>query len=302
MKKIFLHFLLLTFNLYPNILLQRPYKISDQEVKQLAKEWETSFSWIFKQFSFTCLYENKEASFMVSLLGIPLRSYNFQYLENIKKYFKNRNESLPDYYFAEPLKLVDPNPQQINFDQLCDLLQNKTFIFYTGAGISASQVPTLYELNQLFNFNNIKKLVTDILFNPKKITGQFSQFCKKALYGNPTEAHYALKFIAEYKNINILTENIDLLQQRTGIVPIFTHSDEANSITINNLQEIDIIVCLGLSHDDCGFLANYKKNNPNAIVIAIDLGMPNYLSDNDFILQEDLQEILPKLANYIAIL
>ena len=135
--------------------------------------------------------------------------------------------------------------------------------------------------------------------NSQKITQAFSKFCQSAIYGNPTKAHFALKKIAEKKSISILTENVDLLQQRTGIEPIHVHSKKLHSIPKKSLQEIDAIVCIGLSRDDRGLLAWYKQNNPKEILIAINQETPNYLSKNDYICLEDLQKVLPFIAEQI---
>lgn len=54
-----------------------------------------------------------------------------------------------------------------------------------------------------------------------------------------------------------------------------------------------------MSHDDRGFLSWYKRHHPNGKIIAIDLGNPSYLGDEDFLIREDLQSLLPSLVNKI---
>jgi len=56
-----------------------------------------------------------------------------------------------------------------------------------------------------------------------------------------------------------------------------------------------------LSHDDRGFLGWYKKYNPEGTIIALDLGKPSYLSEKDFILKGDIQEVIPALEKAIII-
>lgn len=303
MKILYLISLLSISSLYSNILLQKPKSLSHLEIEELAKNWYTGFNWNFgKGCNFTCCYENGQASFLLQVFGIPIRSYNFQYINNIKKIIKEySNQNQRPYYFAAPLKLSNQTPTKLNFEELCKLLKNKNFIFYTGAGISASgKVATMNGLEKSLKLGEGKKVfLKEVFLNPKTITYAFYDFCKSAIYGSPTHAHYALHKIAQYKNICILTENLDLLQQRTGSAPIFMYSDAAYSITETNLKEVDILICIGLSHDDHGFIAHYKKQNPNCLILAIDLGMPNFLSDKDFIIQEDLQIILPNLANVL---
>jgi NAD-dependent SIR2 family protein deacetylase len=303
MKKLYLFLLFITSNTQTNILLQKPKTLPQKNIENLAIDWQTSFNWKFgKSSNFTCFYQNSQASFILQIFRIPIRSYNFQYVENIKRIFQQfKNKELKSYYFETPLKLNSQLPKKINFEELCDLLKNKKFVFYTGAGISASgKVATMKTLEKSLKFYPLKSFIKSLFLKPKTITDAFENFCKSAIHNPPTLAHFALHKIAQSKSCCILTENVDLLQQRTGSEPIFMYSDIAHSITQDDLLEVDILICVGLNHDDRGFIAHYKKQNPNGTLIAIDLGMPNYLSDSDFIIQEDLQVILPKLENILV--
>ncbi|HXW86144.1 MAG TPA: Sir2 family NAD-dependent protein deacetylase [Candidatus Bathyarchaeia archaeon] len=309
MKKIYFFTLLLILPYtYPNILLQKGNPVSSKDIDKLIKTWETFFTWHtgFDQtflnhiFSFSCCYEREQSSFIIQILGIPLRSYNFGYISALKKIFAISHRKR-GYYFSEPLSFSDPSPHIISLYDIFSLLKNKTFIFYTGAGISAAGgVATMHSLKKSLKLHNIFTFLKYVLFYPKKITNAFSNFCTSAMYGLPTPAHYALHTIACHNNTCILTENIDLLQHRAGSAPIHTHSETLNTLTENDLQEIDVIVCVGLSYDDCGFLAHYKKKNPHGIIIAIDVKIPFYMSDTDYILQADLQYVLPQLADFLC--
>mgnify|MGYP002336096872 CR=1 FL=1 len=134
--------------------------------------------------------------------------------------------------------------------------------------------------------------------NPEQIRAAFGSFCESAINSEPTSAHYALKALAQEKEVAIITENVDLLQQRTGIEPIFALSELLASVSEADWRQIDAIICIGLSHDDRGLLAWYKQQNPEGLLVAIDLKIPNYLSDNDYVCLGDLQEILSQLGNY----
>jgi NAD-dependent SIR2 family protein deacetylase len=130
---------------------------------------------------------------------------------------------------------------------------------------------------------------------PQKLCDAFSEFCKSALYSKPTKAHYALTQIALEKGCAIITENVDLLHQQTCIKPLDSESAFLRTLSATQLQDIDVIICIGLSHDDRGLLAWYKKNNPAGVIIAIDLKQPNYLTHNDYYCQRDIQELIPQL-------
>jgi NAD-dependent SIR2 family protein deacetylase len=66
------------------------------------------------------------------------------------------------------------------------------------------------------------------------------------------------------------------------------------------LKDIDVVITIGLSYDDRGFLGWYKENNPNGKIIAINLSQPPYLGSEDFILKGDCQNIIPKLEKEFA--
>jgi hypothetical protein len=71
-------------------------------------------------------------------------------------------------------------------------------------------------------------------------------------------------------------------------------------VTTDDIKKIDAIVCIGLSHDDRGFLAWYKLHNPNGIIIALDLKKPSYLGSEDMLILGDLHDTLPHLLKQIV--
>jgi len=238
---------------------------------------------------------------VIKLLKIPVYSYNYRYsynLEELKQLFKG---GFPAYYLAEPLTYTTTSPQEITQDQLVEIIKNSSIIFYTGAGLSASgNVATMNELVESLELKDgLKQFLKVAWHNPKKIIHAFSKFCKTAIESPPTDAHYALKDICLQKNSAMVTENVDLLQHRTGILPIFAYSETLRSLKKEDYAAIDYIICVGLSHDDRGFLAKYKENNPQGTIIAIDLKTPDYLSDNDMFMNGDLQKIVPYIAKKI---
>lgn len=88
-----------------------------------------------------------------------------------------------------------------------------------------------------------------------------------------------------------------MLQQRTGVNPLGPLFPDSflQQVSIENIQEIEVIICIGLSHDDRGFLAFYKDRNPSGIIISIDMALPNYLSSKDMLVKGDIQKIMPEL-------
>jgi len=195
-----------------------------------------------------------------------------------------------------------PAPVIITFDELCNLLRDKKFIFYTGAGISAAgSVATMHDLEvSLHMHDSAGAFLKTIIFSPSSIAKAFTSFCQNALASPPTPAHRAVHAIAQEKSVCIVTENIDLLHQRAGSAPLHANCEAIRSLTPHDFLAVEAVVCIGLSHDDRGFLQYYKQHNPNGLIIALDLAMPQYLSEKDFLLQSDVQLILPQLSTFFC--
>jgi hypothetical protein len=277
-------------------LLHEPEVLSATEITKKATEWQTSFTWKYPGISISFVYENQQAGFAVKLFEISVYLYQYRLLpttEELKTMISAQN-----YYFAEPLVIMKSCPQQISMEQLTEIIKTKQVVFYTGAGISASgDVATMSTLMQSLKMD--KGLLHFLKFawkNPQELTNHFSTFCLSAIHANPTNAHEALKEISINTKRAIITENVDLLQQRTGIDPIHAASKDLHSLA-EYMRKIDTIICIGLSHDDRGLLSWYKQCNPHGIIIALDLKIPSYLSSHDYVLLGDLQETLPFLSS-----
>ena len=176
-------------------------------------------------------------------------------------------------------------------------------LFYTGAGLSrASAVPAMDELNELLGFDekNFLFSLESALENPKAFATKIQEFHQACLFSPPTPAHLALRDLAVFKNIRILTENLDSLHEASGIYPYRIDPHHLREIGGSSLAPFDYIICVGLSYDDRGFLGWYKQQNPQGKIIAIDLNQPSYLGNEDFLVIADIQEIIPALQNEIV--
>lgn len=281
-----------------NILLQAPQLLTPEEIQKQIDQWDTQFTWGYQYTDFSCCYDDGRASFLFRVCKIPVRSYGFPYMKYIKKAIEAVRNSQTNYYYATPLQEQDAKPLTINCEELHTITNNKKIVFYTGAGISAcANVATMKELEQGLSIHEeLKTFLKTIFLNPQSITTNFETFCKSAINASPTDAHYALHEIAQKQNICIITENVDVLHHKAGSKPVHTHDNEISSLKPEDLQKIDIIVTIGLSHDDCGFLAYYKQCNPQGVIAAIDLKQPAYVSNNDYFVQGDAQVVIPALA------
>lgn len=203
------------------------------------------------------------------------------------------------YTLCEPRICEDASPQTISIESLKDLIENQNTLFYTGAGLSAGAGVLSMEglLNHLGIIDhNFGEFFVHAINNPYDLLERIKEFHNMCFYNKPSEAHWALKELAVKKQTEILTENLDSLHEQTGIRPYKIHADNMRrDIDTESLNQIDNIVCVGLSYDDKGFLAWYKKHNPNGKIVSLDLKQPVYLGDEDYFLQKDLQEVLKSL-------
>lgn len=210
----------------------------------------------------------------------------------------------PNYHIHMPLIQNDDESQNISEEMLSTFLQQKTIAWYTGAGISAAVVPAMQELENSLGIINTKKnerllnVITTALQKPELIATIMHSFYQKCLNGNPTDAHKAIAQYAHYqKDCIVFTENLDTLHEQTGINPqrIENPIEFAKIITPQLLQKIDVLLCVGLSHDDRGLLGYYKHHNPQGIIVALCLDKPTYLGKTDYFIQQNAQKLIPQL-------
>ncbi|MBP9692543.1 MAG: hypothetical protein KBD90_04340 [Alphaproteobacteria bacterium] len=198
-----------------------------------------------------------------------------------------------------PRILEKQSPKILELSEVAKCLRDKRCVFYTGAGISAGVVPTIPQLMKSLQLAEGKFIDTlqDALKNPSIYIQPMEEFYKACLYGEPTLAHKAIRDIVQKKEWGLLTENLDLLHQRTGINPL--HHDGGNWLKSNvseeDLKQIDYVITVGLASDESGFLGWYKAANPKGTIIAINLQQSNYLGEEDLLLTGDVQQLLPAL-------
>lgn len=211
--------------------------------------------------------------------------------------------STPDsnsYLVSERRIIEKADPQKITEKELLTILSKKKVLFYTGAGISiAAGVPAMAGLCSMLGIEEDENMLTSIIqaiAHPKNMAEQIKRFHDACFNSPPSNAHYALKELSLLKNCQIVTENLDYLHQRSGIMPYRVHARHLREeVDPSTLTKIDYLICIGLSYDDRGFIGWFKKHHPDGKIISIDLNTPSYLDSEDFLLQGDLQEIVPRL-------
>jgi NAD-dependent SIR2 family protein deacetylase len=209
------------------------------------------------------------------------------------------------YLVADRRIIENANPQRICPSELATIIKDKNVLFYTGAGLSlASNIPAMNELYELLGLKEGKDflfLLENALDNPRTFASKIQLFHNACLFSPPTQAHLALKDLAVFKKVRIITENLDALHEASGIYPYRIDPDHLRSeVDGSALLQFEYIICIGLSYDDRGFLGWYKQQNPQGKIIALDLKQPSYLGDEDFLVVGDIQEIIPVVQKIIS--
>lgn len=106
------------------------------------------------------------------------------------------------------------------FESVADKVQQaKKIVFVTGAGISQeSGIPTFRGNDGLWRKYDPMQLATIGAFyqNPKLVWEWYEDRRKNILAAKPNAGHVAIADLAKYKEVWVLTQNIDDLHQRAG--------------------------------------------------------------------------------------
>ncbi len=196
-------------------------------------------------------------------------------------------------------------PKRMSCRKLNEIIETRKIIFYTGAGISATTIPTMNSLMQslkiskeLRKTDNLPRYIDDVIVNPKKYTEILRDFFDRCENAQPTTAHVQLARCAKKFGHMLVTENLDQLHQKTGIeLSVFGgHDKYSQNIRIKKaVREADFVIAIGLNSDESGFLKFYKEKNPKGVIISVNLSSTNYLSDNDFFVEGDIQKICDEI-------
>jgi NAD-dependent deacetylase len=99
------------------------------------------------------------------------------------------------------------------------LINSKKIVFVTGAGISQeSGIPTFRGKDGHWRNHDPMKLATiDAFFdNPNLVWEWYEDRRKNILAAKPNEGHFAIANMEKFRDVVILTQNIDGLHQRSG--------------------------------------------------------------------------------------
>ncbi|MBA3237500.1 MAG: hypothetical protein H0T62_04005 [Parachlamydiaceae bacterium] len=313
----------------------RPEIISSSAIDSLLDSKSLDMCWQFGEFDFfhfitkknevyfEILFEKIPSSYNESIKNVFIekgicsannekKQYIFSYewkkdelpIINLPRKPENDRGSNTAAYLVDKRRIFEHSaPQVMSEDELISIISNKKILFYTGAGLSvASDVPSMTQLYDLLGLkvgDEFGFSLQNALRDPSKFSKKIITFHDACFFSPPTEAHWALAKLAIFKNTKIVTENLDCLHEYSGILPYRINAEEIRGIGGSQLSNIDYVICIGMSYDDRGFLGWYKNNNPSGKIISIDLGNPSYLGDDDFIIQADLQDLIPSLSSRV---
>ena len=106
------------------------------------------------------------------------------------------------------------------FEQIADKIKNaEKIVFVTGAGISQeSGIPTFRGKDGLWRKYDAMQLATIDAFyeNPKLVWEWYDERRKNILAAKPNAGHTTIADLEKYKQVHVLTQNIDGLHQRAG--------------------------------------------------------------------------------------
>ena len=111
------------------------------------------------------------------------------------------------------------------WDDISDrLVQAQKIVFVTGAGISQeSGIPTFRGKDGLWRKYDPMKLATIDAFyeNPKLVWEWYEERRKNIMNASPNPGHVTIAELEKYKQVSVLTQNIDGLHQRAGSTNVY---------------------------------------------------------------------------------
>ena len=121
----------------------------------------------------------------------------------------------------------------------------KKIVVFTGAGISAeSGLGTFRDSGGLWDNYKIEDVATPDAFkkNPELVLEFYNIRRRQLLRSSPNNAHYALNKLQQNFNLQIITQNIDDLHERSGsnnVLHLHGKLRQSKSTLDNKLYEID---------------------------------------------------------------
>lgn len=227
---------------------------------------------------FENIFAKYEDFYLFKTGDIDINKYKSQIKFNHKKITKNTN-------------IIS---KQANYNQLNSNMElyKEDFVFYTGAGLSkAAGIMDSFELKDSLCLYNLSQLKEAIVKNPQRLKKAYVSFVNSLYFTNPTVGHKIIKTLQDKYDFLLLTENIDLLHQKTA-AKVYAY----DKIKYKLLEGKKIMLTLGLDGDHQGAIKYVQDNN--CLVIAVNVDKPNYLKRRDVWIKEDAHTFLKTLYEH----
>ena len=249
--------------------------------------------------------------------GIDSVVYIYQSQYDLDPYLTRRrrelfNEDPADRLAEKKIRVLkrefeNPGCEFISVEDCAYMIKKSNrVIFLIGAGISTGLgIATEPELERSTGFEKDKAvdpLFKYLIYNPQEIFEKITAllFDPSINVETPSKAHFALVKLAFYKQSQVITTNFDLFLERAGIKSYKTKKAALeNDWNRNVIKQIDTVVCIGCSEDHYAILGKYKKANPLGNIIIINREIPKYAGKDDFLVQGDIQVVVPRLASLV---
>lgn len=168
-------------------------------------------------------------------------------------------------------------------------------IVYTGAGLSeGAGIWNLQQLRKNLFLNNCERFIWSIQYSKNEILQLVEQFAVQLYETEPTKNYMILSELQKKYNITIMTENRDILHQKSG------HKVITRDI-IKHFPKCFLnktLLIIGVSNDHSGFIHLYRSiNTDNPVFIVNRDKSISYIREKDWFFAGDLNEFFESLSN-----
>lgn len=178
----------------------------------------------------------------------------------------------------------------IYLEDILEEMKHLNTLIYTGAGISTkSGICDLEGLLMSLLIHDYATLVNVIMTDIGKIKKAYIEFLLDLYFSKPNIVHKAIDLIQKQYHCMLLTENRDTLHQQCGST-VF----ERDQIDQLNLQEIEMVVVIGMDKDHQGLIERLRKMQVK--ICVINRVETSYLQCSDAFLKGDVYELM---KNYL---
>lgn len=169
-------------------------------------------------------------------------------------------------------------------------------VFLTGAGISKpSGIPTFRDSFGLWQNNDIEDVATLSAYrrDPKSVIQFFNQFNSDLKYKEPNKAHKVISALEKDYNVITITQNIDLLHEKSGstnVIHLHGKSDEIKCMSCGLKYKNNNIDPIQYGFDECIYCHSTKiKHNIILFQEQLDIDAfelaKKYIYDSDLFIQ-----------------